>query len=33
LWDAGASAFSTLHNDQRFDQYVSKTMLASNGLY
>ena len=32
LWDAGASAFSALHNDHRFDQYVSKTMLASNDL-
>jgi tetratricopeptide (TPR) repeat protein len=30
LWDAGDLAFSSLHGDQRFDQYVSKTMLASN---
>ena len=30
LWDAGDSAFRALHSDRRFDQYVSKTMLASN---
>lgn len=26
LWDAGASAFTALHGDQRFDQYVSSTL-------
>jgi len=30
LWDAGYSAFRELRSDQRFDQYVSKTMLARN---
>ena len=31
LWDARYSAFVALHSDHRFDQYVTKTMIASNG--
>ena len=30
LRDAGHLAFRALHGDQRFDQYVAKTLLASN---
>lgn len=30
LWDAGHLAFRALHDDERFDQYVAKTLLASN---
>ena len=30
LWDAQDIVFEALHGDQRFDQYVSKTLLASN---